>query len=215
MFWQLGEVIVYLCKFLSPPDILYLSSINKNTRNLMENYCKNIWRGRCLRKWDELGLATQISDNEWKEIYLRKSKEDTDLDSVMKLKQFRSCDWYSCPNGHLYLIGECRLPMQIGKCPTCGVPIGGKSHRMLDNNRRLGRVDRESLKNKKIQMTSLSSNLLEGTLDSETFHRNARITPTMSANFTEKTKKTKRKKQRRPKNESEEDMECDIGSLFS
>jgi hypothetical protein len=73
---------------------------------------------------------------------------------------FRNCDWYTCPNGHLYVIGECRLPMAMGKCPTCGERLGGKSHRMIENNRRLGRVERQGLMNKGISIDQFSIDLL-------------------------------------------------------
>ena len=26
------------------------------------------------------------------------------------MDEFRHCDFYTCPNGHLYVIGECRCP---------------------------------------------------------------------------------------------------------
>jgi hypothetical protein len=38
--------------------------------------------------------------------------------------------WYGFV-GHLYVIGECRLPMSMGRCPQCGVSIGGEHHTML------------------------------------------------------------------------------------
>lgn len=38
----------------------------------------------------------------------------------------------------------------IGRCPTCGTRIGGKNHRMLRDNQRLGNVVNEDLKNQKI-----------------------------------------------------------------
>lgn len=223
MFADLGEVIVTLCNFLTPRDIIYLGSVNKPTKVLLAEYCKEIWKDRCLKKWDELAMSTSIEDHEWKDIFVRKCKEDTNLESVMKLKQFRSCDWYSCPNGHLYLIGECRLPMQIGKCPTCGVPIGGKSHRMLDNNYRLGRVNRDNMK-KKLKLQNLSAKMLEETLDSETNNRNKRITPTMSATFQQnaigkKRKKEKKKQQNIEKRNTDSDSvdtegDFDMGELF-
>jgi len=73
------------------------------------------------------------------------------------MKEFSECDWYACPNGHVYLIGECRydhllpslykkdiplistttfdrLPMTMAKCAACGAKIGGKSHMMLKSN---------------------------------------------------------------------------------
>ena len=51
--------------------------------------------------------------------YLPASRFETPLDGVR---------WYECPNGHPYSVGECGRPMQKGKCPSCGAPIGGQHH---------------------------------------------------------------------------------------
>ena len=36
--------------------------------------------------------------------------------------------WYKCPNGHLYVVGECGRPMEQSICPDCGAGIGGREH---------------------------------------------------------------------------------------
>ncbi|KAL3881517.1 hypothetical protein ACJMK2_027949 [Sinanodonta woodiana] len=36
--------------------------------------------------------------------------------------------FYRCPNGHPYVIGDCGRPGAVGKCPKCGMEIGGQSH---------------------------------------------------------------------------------------
>jgi hypothetical protein len=46
-----------------------------------------------------------------------------------------SSHWYQCPNGHPYFIGECGGAMQESRCPDCGAPVGGTSHRLLSSNR--------------------------------------------------------------------------------
>ena len=33
---------------------------------------------------------------------------------------------WMCPNGHMYMIGECGKPMEEAKC-HCGATIGGKT----------------------------------------------------------------------------------------
>ncbi|KAJ3150080.1 hypothetical protein HDU86_006703 [Geranomyces michiganensis] len=43
--------------------------------------------------------------------------------------------WYTCPNGHVYTIGECGGAMQTSTCPECGATVGGGSHRINDDNR--------------------------------------------------------------------------------
>lgn len=47
---------------------------------------------------------------------------------------------YRCPNGHLYVIGECGGAMQRSRCAECGAPIGGAHHQLDSSNRRAGDV---------------------------------------------------------------------------
>ena len=41
---------------------------------------------------------------------------------------------YRCPNGHVYLIGECGGAMQRGRCAECGAAIGGGGHMLEATN---------------------------------------------------------------------------------
>ncbi|KAJ3608504.1 hypothetical protein NHX12_025551 [Muraenolepis orangiensis] len=43
----------------------------------------------------------------------------------LKEKKLQS---FVCANGHLCFVGECGKPVDISKCPDCGVPIGGQKH---------------------------------------------------------------------------------------
>lgn len=43
--------------------------------------------------------------------------------------------WYTCPNGHLYTIGECGGATQLSKCPDCKAEVGGGQHRLTAGNR--------------------------------------------------------------------------------
>ncbi|XP_024528675.1 NFX1-type zinc finger-containing protein 1 [Selaginella moellendorffii] len=42
--------------------------------------------------------------------------------------------WYQCPNGHVYVVGECGGPMQTSHCPDCGSIIGGEHHQSAAGN---------------------------------------------------------------------------------
>ncbi len=42
---------------------------------------------------------------------------------------------YQCPNGHMYVIGNCGGAMQRARCMECGAPIGGQSHELEAANR--------------------------------------------------------------------------------
>ena len=41
---------------------------------------------------------------------------------------------YRCPNGHVYLIGECGGAMAPGRCVECGATIGGAHHQLQADN---------------------------------------------------------------------------------
>lgn len=43
--------------------------------------------------------------------------------------------WYTCPNGHVYVIGECGGAMEESTCPECGARIGGGGHALRADNR--------------------------------------------------------------------------------
>ena len=47
---------------------------------------------------------------------------------------------YRCPNGHVYLIGECGMAMADGMCPECGATIGGGNHQLRADNSRASDV---------------------------------------------------------------------------
>ena len=42
--------------------------------------------------------------------------------------------WYKCPKGHLYTVGECGRPMEESVCPECHKKIGGQDHVPAQNN---------------------------------------------------------------------------------
>ncbi|KAL3881532.1 hypothetical protein ACJMK2_027964, partial [Sinanodonta woodiana] len=42
--------------------------------------------------------------------------------------------FYRCPNGHLYVIGDCGKPGKEGKCHACGATIGGQNHHLNEGN---------------------------------------------------------------------------------
>ncbi|GAB4814480.1 hypothetical protein N2152v2_001526 [Parachlorella kessleri] len=41
----------------------------------------------------------------------------------------------TCPNGHIYVVGNCGGPMESSQCPECGAAIGGANHRLNPGNR--------------------------------------------------------------------------------
>jgi len=40
--------------------------------------------------------------------------------------------WYTCENGHPFLVGECGMPMEQARCSACAAPIGGQDHQAVE-----------------------------------------------------------------------------------
>ncbi|XP_067852580.1 NFX1-type zinc finger-containing protein 1-like [Heptranchias perlo] len=53
-------------------------------------------------------------------------------------------DWYQCPNGHLYTVGECVRPAERSKCPECESMIGGEDHYPEGSNSQADEADSSS-----------------------------------------------------------------------
>lgn len=43
--------------------------------------------------------------------------------------------WHTCPNGHVYAVGNCGHAMQRSSCPECGAAIGGVGGLLAAGNR--------------------------------------------------------------------------------
>ena len=56
-----------------------------------------------------------------------------DLETLNLLRTLGTT-WYKCPNGHLYVVGECGGPMQQSICPECKEQIGGRDHIPANRN---------------------------------------------------------------------------------
>ncbi|XP_070580814.1 E3 ubiquitin-protein ligase rnf213-alpha-like isoform X2 [Ptychodera flava] len=59
--------------------------------------------------------------------------EDLILEAKAAISE--SVQWYECPNGHPYTIGECGRPYGLGQCKDCGAAIGGQSHTPAAGNK--------------------------------------------------------------------------------
>ena len=75
--------------------------------------------------------------------------------------------WNTCPNGHLYLVGECGKPFKDGVCPECKTKIGGKSmHEFQEGNKNVGTRD-NAMSNSK----DLATGYIESAVENEVFER--------------------------------------------
>ncbi|KAL1846495.1 hypothetical protein VTK73DRAFT_279 [Phialemonium thermophilum] len=53
---------------------------------------------------------------------------DEELRSIYHAVGFSTGHWYECENGHLFVVGECGMPMELARCHECGRPVGGQNH---------------------------------------------------------------------------------------
>jgi len=112
------SVLLHILSFLDPKELVLLSSISRRLWKM--SLSDQLWKPLAIQVWPELEMATQVDD--WNLLYRRKSEyllfkfrtnpspkgaeKATEYKHLMK--EFSECDWYACPNGHVYLIGECR-----------------------------------------------------------------------------------------------------------
>ena len=96
---------------------LYYNSFNNN------NYTK-------LKTPEEIMKGNFCIKLDLKDLY-----KDNNIDEqALNLLRTLGTTWYKCPNGHLYVVGECGGPMQTGICPECRSQIGGRYHQPAYQN---------------------------------------------------------------------------------
>lgn len=49
--------------------------------------------------------------------------------------------WHKCPNGHIYVIGDCGGAMESRRCPDCTATIGGGNHALASGNQVASEMD--------------------------------------------------------------------------
>ncbi len=54
---------------------------------------------------------------------------------------YQGTHWNTCPNGHLYVIGDCGGAMVQSKCPDCGALVGGQNHHLASGSANVRSVD--------------------------------------------------------------------------
>ncbi|XP_060586335.1 E3 ubiquitin-protein ligase rnf213-alpha-like [Ruditapes philippinarum] len=81
-------------------------------------------------------IAMMTNPQNYTNSYLPTMPQD-DLEDVKEAllaarNQVRGADsnpvFYRCPNGHVYVVGDCGRPTFVTNCPTCGAVIGGDNH---------------------------------------------------------------------------------------
>jgi len=115
-------------------------SFSSKTVQVMDNMKKlltNIWvpfTGEQVEVWRELNAELSKSCSGL-------GVSDVERREILAAMGLQKGHWYTCPNGHVYAIGECGGATQEGTCPECGERIGGTSHRLLDTNRIATQMD--------------------------------------------------------------------------
>ncbi|EJD52447.1 P-loop containing nucleoside triphosphate hydrolase protein [Auricularia subglabra TFB-10046 SS5] len=92
---------------------------------------------RVIDGWDVVEKSIQTGTTFYEPVSLADKME------VVKAMGFsHTGHWYSCPNGHAYVITECGGAMEASQCPECGVRIGGVGHVLDSTNRRADELER-------------------------------------------------------------------------
>ena len=62
-------------------------------------------------------------------------------EQILKAMYMKQGHWFKCPNGHVYVIGDCGGATVESTCNECGAKIGGGSHRLRHDNRLASEMD--------------------------------------------------------------------------
>lgn len=104
---------------------------------LMEKILTDIWRPFNTsqeKMWKDL-------TNQLKETMTGLGISEVEKRQVVAAMGSARGHWYSCPNGHVYNIGDCGGATVESSCPDCHARIGGTGHRLLASNRAAGHMD--------------------------------------------------------------------------
>ncbi|KAK6320892.1 hypothetical protein J4Q44_G00078680 [Coregonus suidteri] len=66
---------------------------------------------------------------------------DDERQMILSAMKMPKGHWYSCPNGHVYAIGDCGGAMESRNCPECNATIGGANHALASGNRVASEMD--------------------------------------------------------------------------
>ena len=114
-------------------NMLYYTIIKLNPAKYIDSQYQNLFgiaRGYSLRNENQRKTPIEIlNKNFCLKLELKDLYKSANLDiQALNLLRTLGTQWYKCPNGHLYVVGECGGPMQKSKCPECGLEIGGQNH---------------------------------------------------------------------------------------
>ncbi|KAL4853487.1 NFX1-type zinc finger-containing protein 1 [Chlorella vulgaris] len=109
-------------------DALAASALDADRDSLREELHNTL---ASIEKAGEILKNKAASVDEMREVYEAMQRADASLRSP---GLNNAGHWFTCPQGHLYVIGECGGAMQQSRCPECGATVGGSSHRLAAGN---------------------------------------------------------------------------------
>ena len=75
---------------------------------------------------DARTVEVEVQEERWKELKKELNQtmtglgiSDVERREVVKAMGLTAGHWYTCPNGHVYAIGECGGATVEGRCPEC------------------------------------------------------------------------------------------------
>lgn len=120
---KIDNMLYYAIIKLNPNK--YKPSQYYNLYNMVNNINQNT-----AKTPDEIIKGNFSIKLDLKDLY---KNNELDIQAINLLRTLGT-QWYKCPNGHLYTVGECGRPMEQSICPECGKKIGGQNHVPEMNN---------------------------------------------------------------------------------
>ncbi|XP_069359382.1 NFX1-type zinc finger-containing protein 1-like [Maniola hyperantus] len=123
------NALVNLAIIISHPS--YLAS--QNVSQVAENASA---AKKVILKWGiyEHDKATAALNEIQKAIKVSGIATKAERELIIKAIGAKAGQWFKCPNGHFYSIGQCGGAMEVSKCLECKANIGGTNHTLLSSN---------------------------------------------------------------------------------
>jgi hypothetical protein len=118
------------CYSAGHPSVPKLAAIK---RNLMEDVTKL----DDPRKTETVELLEEAAEMLKSPLGINKEEKE----QIVKAMGMRQGHWFKCPNGHVYVIGDCGGATEESTCNECGAKIGGGSHRLRQDNQLAPEMD--------------------------------------------------------------------------
>lgn len=109
-------------------DVNCKGSWSANRRSLEAHICALVV------EFPKCWIATLLISAERFKDYLVPSMPNDEL--LVLAKALGYVGWYTCVNGHPYVVGNCTYPMETARCSICNSRIGGENHETVVGTKR-------------------------------------------------------------------------------